>query len=74
MHGAHMIATRGFKNYHVSHIEVFNAGQPRLARYPIHWHHAGYVGEIGGYSDPSSAESCSIHDSFRKKLFIITVC
>ena len=64
MHGAHMITTAGFTNYHVSHIELFNVGQPRLARYPIHWHHAGYVGEKGNYNDPSSAESLSIHDSF----------
>ena len=54
----------GFTNYHVSHIELFNVGQPRLARYPVHWHHAGYVGEKGQYDDPSSAESLSIHDSF----------
>ena len=40
MHGAHLINTEGFKNVHVSHIEIFNAGQPRLARYPMHWHHA----------------------------------
>ena len=53
MHGAHMITTAGFTNYHVSHIEIFNAGQPRLARYPIHWHHAGYVGTKGNYDDPS---------------------
>ena len=65
MHGAHMITTSGFDNYHVSHVELFNVGQPRLARYPIHWHHAGYVGALGGYADPSSVESLSIHDSFR---------
>ena len=56
-HGAHMIFTNGFTNVHLSHIELFNVGQPRLARYPVHWHHAGYVGAKGGYSDPSSAES-----------------
>ena len=27
MHGAHMITTSGFTNYHVSHVEIFNAGQ-----------------------------------------------
>ena len=66
MHGAHMITTAGFTNYHVSHVEIFNAGQPRLARYPVHWHHAGYVGEKGGYDDPSYVESVSIHDSFSR--------
>ena len=65
-HGAHMIFTKGFKNVHVSHLEVFNAGQPRLARYPVHWHQSGYVGAIGGYSDPSSAESLSIHHCFNR--------
>ena len=66
MHGAHIIATAGFANFHLSHAEIFNAGQPRLARYPIHWHHAHYVGVTGGYEDPSSAEAMSIHDSFSR--------
>ena len=57
MHGAHMVFTRGFFNVHVSHMELFDVGQPRLARYPIHWHHAHYVGEKGKYDDPSSAIS-----------------
>ena len=57
MHGAHMIFTRNFYNVHLSHIELFDVGQPRLARYPIHWHHAHYVGAKGKYDDPSSVES-----------------
>ena len=66
MHGAHMIFTRGFSNVHISHMEIFNAGQPRLARYPVHWHHAYYVGEKGKYDDPSSATHLSIHDAFSR--------
>ena len=66
MHGAHMMFTRGFRNVHVSHMEIFNAGQPRLARYPVHWHHAHYVGEKGKYDDPSSATHLSIHDAFSR--------
>ena len=66
MHGAHMIATAGFSNFHMSHVEIFNAGQPHLARYPIHWHHAGYVGAKGGYEDPSEINSLSIHDTFSR--------
>ena len=66
MHGAHMIFTAGFDNVHLSHIEIFNAGQPRLARYPVHWHHSGHVGASGNYDDPSSVESLSIHDSFSR--------
>ena len=50
----------------MSHIEIFNAGQPRLARYPVHWHHAGYVGQRGNYADPSEVDSLSIHDSFSR--------
>ena len=65
-HGAHMVGTKKFRNFHVSHIEVFNAGQPWLARYPLHWHHAGYVGRMGGYEDPSSFESVSVHDCFSR--------
>ena len=57
MHGAHMIFTRNFYNVHLSHVELFDVGQPRLARYPIHWHHAHYVGAKGKYDDPSSVES-----------------
>ena len=60
------LTSSGFKNFHMSHVEVFNAGQPRLARYPIHWHHADYVGEKGGYQDPSFVDSLSIHDSFSR--------
>ena len=62
-HGAHHIATDGFKNFHASHIEIFNAGQPQVGRYPIHWHNADYVGTKGGYDDPSYIDSLSIHDS-----------
>ena len=51
-HGAHSMVTRNFKSFHMTHIEIFNAGQPRVGRYPVHWHFAGYVGEKGGYSDP----------------------
>ena len=58
MHGAHMITTSGFDNYHVSHVELFNVGQPRLARYPIHWHHAGYVGD----RDAESADDDAVRD------------
>ena len=65
-HGGHIVGTKKFKNFHISHIEVFNAGQPWLARYPVHWHHAGYVGRMGGYEDPSSFESLSIHDCFSR--------
>ena len=61
-----MVFTKKFKNAHISHMEIFNAGQPRLARYPVHWHHAGYVGQADDqYEDPSSAIGLSIHDSFR---------
>ena len=65
MHGAHLIITEGFKNVHISYVEIFNAGQPRLSRHPVNYHNAGYVGEIGRYEDPSSIESLSIYDSFR---------
>ena len=65
-----MVFKEGFKNAHISHMEIFNAGQPRLARYPVHWHHAKYVGEAGGYEDPSSAVGLSIHDSFRLVILI----
>lgn len=75
MHGAHMIATNLFKNFHMSHVEIFNAGQPRLARYPVHWHHAGYVGEKGGYSDPSSVDSLRRRFEKRKlKSYFVQIC
>ena len=58
-HGAHSIVTKGFKNFHLSHIEIFNAGQPHVGRYPVHWHFADYVGTLGGYEDPSFIDSLS---------------
>ena len=33
MHGGHVIITGGFHNVHISHIELFQMGQPQLARY-----------------------------------------
>ena len=72
MHGAHMIFMKDFGNVHITHIELFHAGQPRLARYPIHWHHAQNVGTPaehlgeGGYDDPSYVDSLSIHDCFSR--------
>ena len=33
MHGGHVIVTAAFKNVHISHIELFQMGQPTLARY-----------------------------------------
>lgn len=80
-HGAHFIATTGFANMHMSHVEIFNAGQPQVGRYPVHWHHAGkflinskvwtitllgYVGTRGGYADPSYVDSLSIHTAFSR--------
>jgi hypothetical protein len=58
MHGAHIMITNGFDSVHISHIELFNAGQARLARYPMHWHFSGYVGKEGGNEeDPSLGEN-----------------
>ena len=67
-----MIFTKEFKNVHISHMEIFDAGQPRLARYPVHWHHAGYVGKKGEHEDPSSVIGVSIHDSYRL-VFNVTI-
>ena len=35
MHGGHVIVTAAFKNVHISHIELFQMGQPTLARYDL---------------------------------------
>jgi hypothetical protein len=66
LHGAHSMITENFNNFHMTHIEIFNAGQPRVGRYPVHWHLADYVGERGGYEDPSYIDSLSIHDCFSR--------
>jgi hypothetical protein len=69
-HGGHVIFTAGIRNVHITHIEITNAGQPQLARYPLHWHYCGDVGTTGGYQDPSIFDSNSIHNSFSRFITI----
>ena len=45
MHGGHTIVTGGFQNVHISHAEFEKLGQPTLARYPLHWHMVGDLGQ-----------------------------
>ena len=69
LHGGHIMATKDFDNFHLSHIEIFNAGQPLFGRYPVHWHLADKVGHCGEgrcYEDPSMIEALSIHDNFSR--------
>ena len=44
MHGGHVIVTAEFASVHISHTELFQMGQPTLARYPLHWHLCGDIG------------------------------
>ena len=69
MHGGHVIITGGFHNFHISHTELFQMGQPQLARYPLHWHFCDNVGD-GSYEDPSSVVSNSIHHVFNRFITI----
>ena len=43
-----MIITAEFSSVHISHTELYQMGQPTLARYPLHWHVCGDIGWVFG--------------------------
>ena len=63
MHGGHVIITAEFSSVHISHTELFQMGQPSVARYPMHWHLCDDIGP-DRYEDPSTFEYNSVHDSY----------
>eukprot|EP00058_Branchiostoma_floridae_P001602 XP_002587090.1 hypothetical protein BRAFLDRAFT_242699 [Branchiostoma floridae] len=65
-YGGHLMILGGFKNVHLSGIEFTHMGQQVLARYPVHFHLAGDVDEVGGYSRPTYVRELSIHHCFSR--------
>ena len=65
MHGGHVIITAEFSSVHISHTELYQMGQPSVARYPLHWHVCGDIGS-DRYEDPSTFEFNSIHESYSR--------
>ena len=51
MHGGHVIVTAEFSSVHISHTELYQMGQPTLARYPLHWHVCGDIGRVPTYQN-----------------------
>lgn len=60
-----MIITAEFSSVHISHTELYQMGQPSVARYPLHWHVCGDIGP-DRYEDPSTFEFNSIHESYSR--------
>ncbi|XP_066283939.1 inactive cell surface hyaluronidase CEMIP2-like [Branchiostoma lanceolatum] len=65
-YGGHLKILQGFKNVHLSGIEFTRMGQQVLGSYPVHFHMAGDVDEVGGYSRPTYVRELSIHHCFSR--------
>ncbi|CAH1264674.1 TMEM2 [Branchiostoma lanceolatum] len=65
-YGGHLKVLEGFKNVHLSGIEFTRMGQQVLGSYPVHFHMAGDVDEVGGYSRPTYVRELSIHHCFSR--------
>ncbi|XP_035684657.1 cell surface hyaluronidase-like [Branchiostoma floridae] len=69
-YGGHLKILQGYKNVHLSGIEFTRMGQQVLGSYPVHFHMAGDVDEVGGYSRPTYVRELSIHHCFSRCLTI----
>ncbi|XP_078597213.1 cell surface hyaluronidase CEMIP2-like [Branchiostoma floridae x Branchiostoma japonicum] len=65
-YGGHVKILPGFKNVHLSGIEFTRMGQQVQGSYPVHFHMAGDVDEVGGYSRPTYVRELSIHNCFSR--------
>ncbi|XP_019627189.1 PREDICTED: cell migration-inducing and hyaluronan-binding protein-like [Branchiostoma belcheri] len=65
-YGGHIKVLAGFKNVHLSGIEFTRMGQQVQGSYPVHFHMAGDVDEVGGYSRPTYVRELSIHHCFSR--------
>ncbi|CAH1246602.1 TMEM2 [Branchiostoma lanceolatum] len=65
-YGGHVKILRGFKDVHLSGIEFTRMGQQLQGTYPVHFHMAGDVDEVGGYSRPTYVRELSIHHCFSR--------
>eukprot|EP00058_Branchiostoma_floridae_P009863 XP_002595351.1 hypothetical protein BRAFLDRAFT_124938 [Branchiostoma floridae] len=69
-YGGHLKILQGYKNVHLSGIELTRMGQQVVGSYPVHFHMAGDVDEVGGYSRPTYVRELSIHHCFSRCLTI----
>ncbi|XP_078578220.1 cell surface hyaluronidase-like [Branchiostoma floridae x Branchiostoma japonicum] len=65
-YGGHVKILGGFKDVHLSGIEFTRMGQQVQGAYPVHFHMAGDVDEVGGYSRPTYVRELSIHHCFSR--------
>ncbi|XP_078678580.1 cell surface hyaluronidase CEMIP2-like [Branchiostoma floridae x Branchiostoma belcheri] len=65
-YGGHLKILRGFKNVHLSGAEFTRMGQQVVGSYPVHFHMAGDVDELGGYTNPTYVRELSIHHCFSR--------
>ncbi|XP_035660304.1 cell surface hyaluronidase-like [Branchiostoma floridae] len=56
----------GFSDVHLSGVELTKMGQQVMGRYPVHFHMAGDVDEVGGYTRPAYLDGLSIHHCFSR--------
>lgn len=56
----------GFKAAHLEGVELKYMGQQLVGQYPIHFHLAGDLDELGGYDPPTYVRDLSIHHTFSR--------
>ncbi|XP_020645703.3 cell migration-inducing and hyaluronan-binding protein [Pogona vitticeps] len=64
--GGHVKVGLRFKAFHMEGVELKHMGQQTLGHYPIHFHMAGDVDQVGGYDPPSYVKDLSIHHAFSR--------
>uniref|UniRef100_A0A8C6RD57 hyaluronoglucosaminidase n=1 Tax=Nannospalax galili TaxID=1026970 RepID=A0A8C6RD57_NANGA len=64
--GGHIKFALGFKAVHLEGVELKHMGQQLVGQYPIHFHLAGDLDELGGYNPPTYIRDLSIHHTFSR--------
>ncbi|CAH1247986.1 TMEM2 [Branchiostoma lanceolatum] len=64
--GGHLKVMGGYTDVHLSGVELTRMGQQVLGSYPVHFHMAGDVDELGGYDRPAYLDGLSIHHCFSR--------
>ncbi|CAM9901994.1 unnamed protein product [Lampetra planeri] len=68
--GGHIKMAAGFKACHLEGAELRHMGQQTMGHYPVHFHVAGDLDQLGGYDPPTYVRGLSIHHSFSRCLTI----
>lgn len=64
--GGHLKVLENFENVHIEGVEFLHMGQQIMGSYPIHFHMAGDVDEVGGYASPTYVKNNAISHSFSR--------